>query len=511
MHHALIFNTTTIWFQRPGGAHRIASFLREQGWDVEVLDWAPYWTQEELREWAQSKIKSNTVFCGFSCFFGHWDSNMEQFAQWIKDTYPNIKNIIGGSSKPRMESKAIDYFVYGYGENAMMAIVASLTGNTPGTGISFDPNYLAIGKKVVNANDFYPAHPMRRAIIKYEDRDYIESHEWLTVEYSRGCMFECLYCNFPVLGVKGDYTRDADDYVEQLRDAYDRFGVTNYYASDETFNDRSDKILKFADATEQLPFQPFVSGFIRGDLLVSREQDWQHLSRMGFLGHFYGVETFNHASAKAIGKGMNPQKLQDGILKAREYFKTHDRKLYRGLIALIVGLPHETKESMKAGADWILENWQGEAIDFTPLEIPIDEFSDKISKLGKNWKKWGYENDNDSTLKFEKESVNVNHSIKNLQWKNPHMDLNWAKEFSYDFYKNRAWDKTWGIHNFQLDWAAHCGYNTIEEMINVPAKKVMDAPAEFFWRRIKTYKSKKLGTTPDHLTDDFPKYNPWGS
>lgn len=508
MHHALIFNTSTIWFQRPGGAHRIASFLREHGWDVEVLDWAPYWTQEELREFAKSKITSNTVFCGYSCFFGHWDPNMEKFAQWIKDTYPNIKNIIGGSSKPRMESKATDYFVYGYGEHALLAIVQSLIGNTPGQGISFDPAYLGMGKKVVNANDFYPAHPMRRAMIKYENRDYIVPHEWLTVEFSRGCMFECLYCNFPILGVKGDYTRDADDYVAQLRDAYDRFGVTNYYASDETFNDRTDKIVKFADASEQLPFRPFISGFIRADLLVSRPQDWEPLSRLGFLGQFYGVESFNHPTAKAIGKGMHPDKLKAGLLEARNYFKTHDRKLYRGLIALIVGLPHETKESIMASEKWVRENWSTESVDFTPLEIPINEYSDKLSKLGKDWKKWGYTPYEEPIDSVRREYVNVNHSIQNLVWKNEHMDLNWARKFSSDFYNNTGNDH-WRPHPFLLDWSAHYGLETLSEMLDIPWDVLSKDPDVLFWKRLKEYKAKKLGTTPDMLTNDFPKFEPW--
>ena len=466
MNHSLIFNCHTNWHSRPGGSYRIAHLLREQGWDSEVLEWAPYWSQEELREFAKQRITKNTIFLGFSCFANYWDDNLENFAAWAKKEYPHIKIILGMMGRPRIESNACDYFVFGFGENALLAIIASLTGNTPGSGIRLDPGYLARGKKAVNANDYYPAFPMKSLMIKYEDRDYILPSDWLAVEFSRGCIFECLYCNFPVLGVKGDYSRDADDYIEQLQDAYDRFGVTNYYVSDETFNDRTDKIIKFADATEKLSFRPFLSGFIRADLMVSREQDWDHLIRMGMLGHFYGVETFNHPTAKLIGKGMHPDKLKDGLLKAKDYFLTHDRKLYRGIIALMVGLPKETKETLEETANWIRQNWSDQFADFTPLEIPIDEYADKPSKLSKDWAKWGYEPNTEKLKRLKSEFVMVMHSVKNLNWKNEHMDLAWARKFASGFFKcPEAQQMT--NHNFQLHWGSALGANTIEEVLKL--------------------------------------------
>lgn len=509
MNHCLIFSCHTIWHRRPGGAYRIASYLREHDWDAEVLEWAPYFTQEELREFARSRITNKTIFLGFSCFFGHWDPNLEEFAQWVKDTYPHVKIVLGMSNKPRMVSPATDYFVYGFGEHAIIALAQSFTGNTPSGGIKLDPMFLARGKKVIPANDFYPAFPMKSLMIKYEDRDYIQPTDWLTVEFARGCMFECLYCNFPVLGVKGDYTRDADDYVRQLQDAYDRFGVTNYYVSDETFNDRHEKVIKFADATEQLSFRPFMSGFIRADLMVSREQDWEPLSRLGLVGHFYGVETFNHASAKKIGKGMHPDKLKEGLLKARQYFKTHDRKLYRGLIALMVGLPHETKESISDAANWLRENWRGEAVDFTPLEIPIDEYTDKLSKLGKDWRKWGYQDADQEINNINREWVMVNHSINNLNWKNEHMDLNWARDFAVDFYNKENPTRSWGLHNFLLDSGTAFGINDLSKLLEMPQVDIVPSQDKIFFKNLLVYKSKKLNASVEQLTQDFPKFEPW--
>ena len=75
----------------------------------------------------------------------------------------------------------------------------------------------------------------------------------LSFETSRGCRFKCSYCNFPILGVKDDYTRDADDFDTNLRRNYDDWGVTEYIITDDTFNDYVEKIRKYADRVDKCP------------------------------------------------------------------------------------------------------------------------------------------------------------------------------------------------------------------------------------------------------------------
>lgn len=489
MHHSIIFNVCTMWNKRPPGAHRIGSILRDQGWNVEVLDWTPFFSLDELKEFCRRRINNKTVFIGFSCFFGHWDDTLDNLTTWCKQEYPHVKIVLGMASVPRMNVAAADYYIYGFGENAILTLVQSFIGNTPIGGIKLDPKYFGSRKKVINANDFYPSFPMKSLMIKYEDRDYLEPSDWLGVEFSRGCMFECLYCNFPVLGVKADYSRDADDYILQLQDAYDRFGIENYYIADETFNDRSEKIIKFADVSDRLNFRPTLSGFLRADLLVSRPQDWEHLLKLGVVGHFYGVESFNHKTAKSIGKGMHPQRLKDGLIQIKEYFKNNDRKLYRGNIALIVGLPYETKEDLFETRDWICKNWEGESVDFSPLEIPYDEYNDKLSKLSKKWEEYGYVDQANELISADRDWIEAKHSLKNLNWKNDQMDLNYAIEFCSEVH-NQINDIQ-GLHNFSLDFGSLCNLSQ-QEIFNSRRDQVYKILENSWKERLERYKSKKI-------------------
>lgn len=430
MNHCLIFNINGTVMDRLGGAHRIASHLRTQDWDCEVIDFFSSWTREEMAELLKSRITSSTKFIGLSYIFS-MDANrpeVKEFTCWLKTDYPDVL-IISGSQTTLVDNEYVDYHVTGYGEHALDAILKYKFSNGPAP--VHDTMRINYRTKVINALHNYPAYPFTDPIIKYEDRDFMHPNEWGKIEFSRGCKFKCSYCSYPVLGVKGDYSRDAESARIQLQDAYDRFGMTNWVVSDETFNDRTEKITKFADMVETLTFQPYFSGYIRADLLVSRPKDREELLRMRFLGHFYGIETFNHESAKSIKKGMDPKRLQEGILEVKEYYKERVGKYYRAQMAFIMGLPHETKETAEATLKWLRNNWMDQVSSANPLQIgTLDDY--RSSDMAMDYVKFGYREMKDAkfpdynfvddlkndNLLYKSEMMN-----KGVVWENDHMNV----------------------------------------------------------------------------------------
>jgi hypothetical protein len=321
-------------------------------------------------------------------------------------------------------------------------------------------------------------------MVKYEDRDFILPDEWLGVEFSRGCAFSCSFCNFPVLGVKGDYTRDAEDFRIQMLDAYDRYGVTHYYVADETFNDRTEKITKFADVVQSLPFDSYFTGFIRGDLLISRKQDREELLRMNFLGQFYGIETFNHAAGKAVGKGMNPDKLKQGLIDVKNYFKGYKQHHYRGFISLIAGLPHEPISSLYETRDWLWDNWQGQGFSMYQLEIPVSEYLTS-SKISRDWAKYGYTNA-ESDISMSNYVPNKSlMKYPNLIWKNEHMTIKDAESISKEIENDREHGDFYS-DNYSL---ARVGEGTLEDRLKLRPNAIAVHPMG----HINNYISKKLG------------------
>lgn len=434
MNHCLLFSVTNKGLARSLGVYRIAHHLRTEGWDAEVIDWSMRWTLEQLQELVKSRVTDNTKFFGFSHMFSLWNDTLEEFCKWIKEEYPHIDLISGSGVTPQFDSQYFDYYIQGFGEHALTVLLKWKYSNGPRPWFEIEKFK---GKYLIMANERYPAFPMNSLMVKYEDRDYIEPGEWLTVEFARGCKFACDFCNFPVLGVKGDYSRDASDFREQMLDAYDRFGVQNYIVSDETFNDRTEKITKFADVVETLPFDTWFSGFIRADLLISRPKDREELLRMNFLGHHYGIESFNHTAAKAVGKGMHPDKIKQGLIDIRKYFESNGKKLYRGTMSFIIGLPGETIPEIENTLQWLKDHWKGHSIVPFVLEIPVGEF-DQLSKMSLNFKQYGYREMSDKLL-IERSNSHVQVAKDLLVWENDQMNVYQAHELHKKIY-NEMYD-----------------------------------------------------------------------
>ena len=438
MNHAIIFSCRSYMWERGSGAHRIATFLRKNGMDVEVVDFAAHWRSDQLKEFVKKSVTSQTIFFGFSVFFSYWSRSLSDFTKWLKEEYPHIKIVIGGQNVLHTTAENIDIWVDSYGEEAMLALSKALAGSTT-SGIIFEPAFFG-QKKVIKAIHAYPSFNMGDYSVIMEKRDFLEPHEWLTVEFSRGCKFSCAFCNFPVLGVKEDTSRSAESFEREMKYNFDNFGINRYYVADETFNDRVEKISKFADVVEKLNFDTFFSGFIRADLFQNRSMI-EELARMNFGGQYYGLETFNHQSGKIIGKGLHPDKIKQLVLEAKDYFKKQN-KPYRGTISLIVGLPYSVEQEWYDTMEWLRSNWSTESMVIFPLIVEnLSEGQEKdhtnVSKFSKNLEKYGLRSMGSKKVDFypnpEQQFFNWeegNYSNNEVLWEHDSMNIFDAKRIA---------------------------------------------------------------------------------
>ena len=93
--HSLIFSVNHSNNLRQAGGHRIAHILRNNGWDVEVVDFVLFWPYEQLQELVRSRVNKNTKMFGFSLFANSWNKEMDQFTKWLKETWPDITIVLG--------------------------------------------------------------------------------------------------------------------------------------------------------------------------------------------------------------------------------------------------------------------------------------------------------------------------------------------------------------------------------------------------------------------------------
>jgi len=389
--HAVILGSvidfTPISVKRAPGAHRIATHLRkENNMDVEVIDFAVNWPVEKLKDYLTAILKSDTVFLGVSATFDMHFDNMTTILNWVKEKYPKIAIVGGTQSYYNCTSLPIDWLIHGYGELGISALVRHLTS------ISTDLKYSRHGTyNYIDATHDYDATRLKDFTIDYEERDFIQPQECLTVELGRGCIFNCGFCTLLHRNIKGDHSRSEDNLYDELLRNYEKWGTTTYTFSDETVNDYHEKLERYARVVTKLPFRPHFGGYARGDLLVARPDDWQMISDLGFDSHFYGVESFNQQAARVIGKGMDGERLKEGLLKVEEFF--NKQGFYRGHINLIAGLPGDTEDKMRQTLEWLSNNWwiKGNSATINPLWIsPNNRPYDEDSEFSKDPEKWGY-------------------------------------------------------------------------------------------------------------------------
>lgn len=406
--------------ERVSGAYRISTVLRREGWDMEVIDFFYRWGLDDLKELIKSRYSDGKLkWIGFSATWINYSSEtvqqlMMDFLQWIKETYPEIVTMAGGQNPsthfPMYNN--IDYIINGFGEVATVEVLKYIYGGQ--TKIKGMPRK---NGWYVDANAFYPAWPISDLSIEYQDRDFINQNETLALEFSRGCKFACTFCNFPVLGVKEDTTRDLDNLKTELQRNYDLYGVKNYQVADETLNDRDEKLIKIGNIVNELGFEPNFGAFIRGDILFSRPQQMEMLANARVWGHYYGIESLNHDTGKVIGKGMHPDKIKQGLLDTRDYFYKHIG-WFRGTCSLIYGLPKETKESIIDALTWFNTDWADQNIIAFPLNISL---TGKKSKLDENYEKYGYK-----IMGQEKRALFNRHNFFSNDltiWENEHMNM----------------------------------------------------------------------------------------
>jgi hypothetical protein len=383
MHHVLFFSLTGKRWERALWPHRVATFLRGNDWDAEVIDFTAFWKLEELQELVRSRTTDKTVmFCFGTAFLNPWSPYLNEFIGWLKSEYPNIPRVVGGNNALVTKANHIDYWVDSYGENAILALCKHLIG-TLGEPLLTDSAFFG-SKKVIRGLHHYPSAPLESYLVDFETRDFILPYECPQIETSRGCMFGCLYCNFPILNQTKDVSVSKEEFKRQMQTGYEKWGITNWRIMDETINDRPEKIRKYAEAVDELGYNPWICGFARGDLVVKHKEHWDDYIRLGFLGHSMGIETFNRKAGKLVRKGMDPDKLKEGLLEFQTYTDIHAPRRYRANIQMICGIPGETTESWYDSLNWLNTKWLRQSASAHILEVSdYDETLTNQSKFTK--------------------------------------------------------------------------------------------------------------------------------
>ncbi len=433
-YQAVLFSESgSFVYSRSLGVHRIANVLREQfGWNVLVIDhFTVSVCVEELKEELFNKIlpsvlTEETKLIGFSTTFmnisnkwlienlskkskkfmehpvmkGHIeclpftdDEDAMNFLKYIKHLAPNSKTIIGGVKAESKQYKTyVDAYVIGYGESQLVDLIKYWEGENPFMPIKkLSEDCLEVSHDTKGNNYDFSIVPTT-----YQPDDLVLPGEVLPIEISRGCIFRCKFCSYPLNGKKKwDFIKDSKVLRDEFLKNYDNSQTTKYIIVDDTFNDSVEKLQIFNDVVQSLPFKIEYGAYIRHDLLYAHKESIRLLKDSGLVSATFGIETLNYESGKAIGKGMPPEKTIEFL---------HELKIqWPELITssgFILGLPYDNKKTIEKLCQTIVDkNFPLDEIKVVPLWLQKDAREKKLyfSEFEGDWESYGYSFKENST------------------------------------------------------------------------------------------------------------------
>ena len=379
MYDAIFFTdmSSKVYHVRPLGAYRLASELRTHGYRVLVVDYFSKWLQskKDLLKLIQTVISKDTLFVGYSSTFFSEDNQIKESVdsyenyyggylstwpvnvqtinlinKYIKACNPNIKIVYGGASAvnltPELQNSGVDLVVQGLADTTVVEIMNSLKMK------KHIPYNLKNNMKVIDHDIFATKFNFTDSFTQYEASDCFDADEVLSLETSRGCLFKCSFCAFPLIGRKKNdlsYHKPTSVIASELKRNYEMFNVTKYMFVDDTFNESTEKLLHIHDAIKQSGVDIKFSCYLRLDLLNRYPEQIRLLKEMGIQSAFLGIETLNRDAGVAIGKTSHPEKVKASLQMLKDEWG--DNVVTHG--SFISGLPHETEETIDEWMDWV--------------------------------------------------------------------------------------------------------------------------------------------------------------
>jgi len=440
--------------QRSLGPYRIASALKKVGYSSTVIDYLQYFSLEELISALKNHLKNDTLWVGLSSTF-FYSNNAS--ASGISRMYQNIplptihnvydyikknsnaKIVFGGARALQSHSDPlVDYYIAGYADVTSVELTDYLSGKIKNL---THPEIIKIENEqsILLDSGKYPEPEMHTLDTYWHDKDFnLLPKESVPIEFARGCIFKCKFCSYPLLGKKkGTYIRDMNQVKDEIVKLWQENGTDTFYITDDTFNDDNDKMENFHKLFTSLPFKPKFSCFLRLDLLDRFPHQADLLLDAGLIGNFFGIESLNHESAKAIGKGLHPETIKKRLSWLKEE-KWKD-KVNTG-IGFIIGLPYDNEKYFKELENYVTsDNYPAAHTVFNALHIFDKSKGVNLygSEFSRNAEMYGYKFDNKGLWYNEKQNLTFEKCIEIAKYFNNLVNpINKIAEFQMMTYLN---------------------------------------------------------------------------
>ncbi|MDY6790618.1 MAG: radical SAM protein [Thermodesulfobacteriota bacterium] len=326
----------------PQGLFYVGAVLKQNDYEVEILDWHNINKTPEKISRILSEKKPDII--GFSILHANRWGGIE-IARIARQIDPGVKIVFGGIGATFLwkhfltHFEEIDYVVIGEGEYSFLKLVNCLKNNDPKgietiTGIAFKKNGEMLKtepSKPINNLDELPVPA------KY----FTFNHLSLT----RGCPGKCTFCGSPRFwGTKVRF-HSTEYFVEQLEALYQK-GITFFYFSDDTFTISKNRVIQICKKILQKKLKIAWVAISRVNYVNDDIIYW--MKKAGCIQISYGVESGSEKMRKFLNKNISTDQIKTAFSITLKY----------GILArayFIYGCPKESSESIQQTIELIRE------------------------------------------------------------------------------------------------------------------------------------------------------------
>jgi len=335
---------TMLYEAFPSGALLLlGSMLLERGHRVKVLHLVADGITRSRLEGEIRDFGPDIIGITMSTFQTHSAREISVLAKQIND---RILVVAGGPHPSALKHKiltdfpGIDVVVTGEGEHAFMEIVEGRPipeirgicyhgGETPPRPLSCDLDHIPLTRlDLINIKRFAGADPQM-------------AYPTMFIMGSRGCPFQCTFCNKSIWGNSVRFRQPAR-IVREVEWMHEQYGIREIYFQDDTFNLRrswTEEIFQLLIDKKLNKKMYFTTSFRANERLVD-EKLLKMAKAAGFWLLFYGVESGNQQMLDSMGKGLTLNELK------RAFRLTHAAGL-KTKASFMIGLTGESRETFQ--------------------------------------------------------------------------------------------------------------------------------------------------------------------
>ncbi|MBN1474727.1 MAG: radical SAM protein [Syntrophaceae bacterium] len=339
----------------PQGLLSIAAYLMHEGHEVFVYDclgpYAPFALDKQVKEILSCKPQ----IIGFSATTSSFPDAAD-LAQKIKDSFPNIVTVCGGVHVSALEGKLLrdypvfDFLVAGEGDLTMAELAA---GETPSKiqGLIWRNGEEIITNeprsKIPDMDSLpFPAYEKLEGFphgYHLPLFSYIQT-PGATMITSRGCIYQCSYCDRSVF--KKGYRYNSADYMyDHMKYLRDKFGARHINIYDDLFTANRRRIVELCEKLSRFPLGVNFNCAVR--VGYTDDELLQMLKDAGCLMVSLGIESADPEILARHKSGVSLDDVRDTVSRIQ-------RAGLRAKGLFMMGLPGETEESIRRTSDFII-------------------------------------------------------------------------------------------------------------------------------------------------------------